>query len=71
MDKELSYPCPGTRAYEYLNSRQYKLDGRKAEFAEKILTEAQYLKLDNASLITVDDWLWAFNELGLIRREGN
>lgn len=60
-------PCPGTRAYEYRHSAQYKLDKRKAVFAEARLTEKQYLALDNSGLQTVEDWLWAFKELGLLK----
>lgn len=65
-----SVPMPGTRAYEYRHSAQFELDKQKASYAEAMLTEKQYLALDNSGLQTVEDWLWAFKEMGLIRIAG-
>lgn len=58
---------PGTRAYEYRHSAQYELDKRKASYAEAVLSEKQYLELDGAGLHTVEEWLWAFKEMGLLK----
>ena len=42
------------------------LDVEDYDWVTSMLNEAEYMTLDNQSLCTVDDWLCAFRDIGLV-----